>query len=81
MTTFGIRIDNKFVPVARKDRNGYTILNPLVLLVANHVQLENDNISRDIITVGDLNKALSKQYVDKRAIDILREDELTNELE
>lgn len=81
MTTFGIRIDNKFVPVARKDKNGYTILNPLVLLVANHVILENDNISRDITTVGDLNIALSKQYINRKPIDILREDALTNELE
>ena len=45
MTTFGIRIDNRFIPVATKNKNGYTILNPLILLVPNHIQLENDNIS------------------------------------
>ena len=80
MTTYGIRIDNRFVPVATKNKNGYTILNPLILLVPNNIQLENDNISTDIKCVGDLNIALSKQQSNK-PISILREDVLTNEIE
>lgn len=80
MTTYGIRIDNRFVPVATKNKNGYTILNLLILLVPNHIQLENDNISTDIKCVGDLNIALSKQQSNRPA-SILREDVLTNEIE
>ena len=80
MTTYGIRIDNRFIPVAIKNKNGYTILNPLILLVPNNIQLENDNISTDIKCVGDLNIALSKQQLDKPT-SILREDVLTNEIE
>ena len=80
MTTYGIRIDNRFIPVAIKNKNGYTILNPLILLVPNNIQLENDNISTDIKCVGDLNIALSKQQLDKPT-SILREDVLTNEME
>ena len=80
MTTYGIRIDNRFVPVAIKNKNGYTILNPLILLVPNNIQLENDNISTDIKCVGDLNIALSKQQLNKPT-SILREDVLTNEME
>ena len=80
MTTYGIRIDNRFVPVAIKNKNGYTILNPLISLVPNHIQLENDNISTDIKCVGDLNIALSKQQLNKPT-SILREDVLTNEME
>ena len=80
MTTYGIRIDNRFVQVATKNKNGYTILNPLILLVPNNIQLENDNISTDIKCVGDLNIALSKQQLNKPT-SILREDVLTNEME
>ena len=53
MTTYGIRIDNRFIPVATKHNNGYTILNQLISLVPNNMQLENDNISTDIKCVGD----------------------------
>ena len=80
MTTYGIRIDNRFISVAIKNKNGYTILNPLISLVPNNMQLENDNISTDIKCIGDLNIALSKQQSSKPT-SILREDVLTNEME
>jgi hypothetical protein len=80
MTTYGIRINNQFVAVALKGVEGIKLLNPLILIVPKHVTLENDNMSTDITCVGDLHKALSKQYINKPT-DILREDTLTNELE
>jgi len=79
-TTFGIRIDNHFVSVARRS-NRITIINPLILLVPNYIKLENDNSAQGIETVGDLHIALSKQYINKKPTDILREDVLTNELD
>jgi hypothetical protein len=79
-TTFGITINNHFEPVARRS-NGITIINPLVLLLPGHIKLENDNSAQGIETVKDLHIKLSKQYVDRKPTDILREDELTNELE
>jgi len=81
MTTYGIKIKNEFVAVAWKGTQGIKLLNPLVLIVPNHVALESDDMSTDIICVGDLNKALSKQYIDKKPTDILRKDILTNELD
>jgi len=81
MTTYGIRIDNQFVAVAWKGTQGIKLLNPLVLVVPNHITLENDNMSTDIKCVGDLNQALSKQYVSRKHTDILREDTLTDEMD
>lgn len=81
MTTYGIRINNQFVAVAWKGMKGIKILNPLILIVPNHITLENDNMSTDIVCVGDLNKALSEQYINRKPTDILREDVLTNEME
>jgi hypothetical protein len=80
-TTFGIRIDNHFEPIARRSNNIITIINPLILLLPNYIKLENDNSSQGIETVGDLYIALSKQNVDRKPTDILREDVLTNEME
>jgi hypothetical protein len=80
-TTFGIRIDNHFEPVARRNNNTITIINPLVLLTPNYIRLENDNSAQGIETVGDLHIALSKQNVNRKPTDILREDVLTNEME
>jgi len=80
-TTFGIRINNHFEPVARRTSHGITIINPLILVTPSHVQLENDNSSQGIETVGDLHNAMSEQYIVRKPTDILREDELSNEMD
>lgn len=80
MTTFGIRINGTFVPVASKGINGYKILNQLIMLVPKETKIENDNMSMEIKCVGDLKNALLKQNHNGH-MDILREDVLTNELE
>lgn len=80
MITYGIRIDGTFVPVANKHKGLYIVLNPLVLLMPNDIEVENDmDINDSIKTVKDLDVALSKQFLDQKPLNVIREDVLTNE--
>ena len=79
-TTFGVIINQEFVPVARRSSNGIIIKNPLILLLPSYVKLDNDNSAQGIETVGDLHIALSKQtLLNQFPINILREDVISND--
>lgn len=85
-TTFGITLNNEFVPVARRHNIGngkveITIINPLVLMIHKDTPLDNDNSPQGISNVRDLHIALSKQYINEKSTDILRENVITNKLD
>jgi len=86
-TQFFITVNRDKIPVARRHNAGkgkaeITILNPLVLLLPKHIQLDNNNSAQGISTVGDLHIALSQQTLKEHSpANITREDILTNEMD
>ena len=79
-TTFGIIINQEYIPVARRSNGLIIIKNPLVLLLPKHVNIINDNSDKNILTAGDLQEALSKQtLLEQSPNNILREDIISND--
>ena len=76
---YSIIISEEKIPVLESNENGLSLINPLVLLVHGHVNVEKDGEDNLYINdVHDINIALSKQTLKQRNI-ILREDVDTNE--
>lgn len=79
--TFGIRINNVFVPVAREEKGQLIVTNPILLVVKGQTPIECTD-DTNYTTVHDLHVKLGEQTLSKpNPTHVLREDVISNELE
>lgn len=80
-TTFYIMINDVKTPIVTKDNGVYYIINNIFLLLPNNTEVIIGHENKNKCTVGGLNHSLSTQYIKNNPLNILREDEYTNEIE
>lgn len=76
--TFGIRINNVFVPIAREEKGEIIVTNPILLVVKGQTPIECTD-DTTYFNVHSLHVKLGEQSFDKPT-HILREDTDSNEL-